>query len=177
MGSPDDQGTPPLAEALRELSRDSRDLVIAQIDLLRSQLDDRVALLQRRIAPVALGITFGLVGVWFLADGTSTLLADHLPAWLARLAVGGALLLVAGALFAAARRVPADLMASQHGHEVDLEVTSRSEPAEPDREPGERERRSDDEPSTQRHGQQPDGQQASGQRANGQRANSQQARR
>jgi hypothetical protein len=161
MGSPDDQGTPPLAEALRELSRDSRDLVIAQIDLLRSQLDDRVALLQRRIAPVALGITFGLVGVWFLADGTSTLLADHLPAWLARLAVGGALLLVAGTLFAVARRVPADLVASEQEHEVDFDRTgSDSAPAERERDVEEPTQRRDEKPSTQ----------ASGQRANGQQA-------
>ena len=100
MHTPANGGDRGLHAAVHEVAERARALTRLEIELASLELRRKTAALGAGAALIAAGGVVALFAAGFLLATAAAALATVLPTWLALLAVGGTLLVVAGLLFA-----------------------------------------------------------------------------
>jgi uncharacterized membrane protein YqjE len=113
------------AELVKEIARESRELVKTQVDLAKAELRADLAHEKTTIAGLGVAALAGLIGVTLLLVTAILALAKVMPAWLAGLVVSGFVLLVAGVAgwIGWKRRVREPLARTRHALKEDVRWT------------------------------------------------------
>lgn len=79
---------------VKSLTRDTADLVTAEIRLARAEMSEKIDQAQSGLIAILAGLLISFVAVMVLVQALVVALANFMPAEMAALAVGGSLLLI-----------------------------------------------------------------------------------
>jgi hypothetical protein len=94
----------PLRELVLKLSRDASQLVEQEIALAKQEAREKLDQLQAGVSAVSTAAVILHIGLATVAAALVLLLAQALPSWIAALAIGVALCVVGGMMFAKGKR-------------------------------------------------------------------------
>lgn len=94
----------PVLDLLRQLARETEGLLRAEVQLLRTEMSEKIAYAEHGIRSMAGGLALAWAGLVLLLSAVALALSAAIAGWLSFLIVGAAAALVGGAMAAAGKR-------------------------------------------------------------------------